>query len=76
VLIRWMQMAGALSLCACLVSMAAVLAAETAVALHVFQLALVLMGASLVALIGEIALSGGALRVLLMEVHEDPEENR
>jgi hypothetical protein len=75
-LIRWMQMLGACSLCACLASMGAVLAQNPVVALSAFKVALGLMGFSLVALLGEIALSGGALRVLLEEVREEETPDR
>ncbi len=71
VLIRWMQVLGALSLLLCVVSMVAVVWSWQRVAVASFVAALLLMGASLTALLVEISLSGGALSILLREVESD-----
>ena len=65
VLIRWMQLLGALSLLLCVISMVAVMFHITMVDLACFIAALILMGASLVCLFLEIWASGGALQILL-----------
>ena len=70
-LIRWMQLLGAGSLIVCVVAMVAILAASDAVGLVAFVAALALMGASLVTLLVEIAMSGGALRVMLTSMGEE-----
>ncbi|MEM0969461.1 MAG: DUF2721 domain-containing protein [Verrucomicrobiota bacterium] len=73
-LIRWMQLAGALSLVFCVCSMLVVLSAEGGwLSIWLFGAALVAMGISLVALLAEISLSGGALRILLNEVESGAE---
>jgi hypothetical protein len=71
VLIRWMQLLGATSLLLCVLSMVAIIWNHHSVALIAFAAALILMTLSLAALIVEIFLSGGALRILLNEVEED-----
>ncbi|MEM1442423.1 MAG: DUF2721 domain-containing protein [Verrucomicrobiota bacterium] len=71
VLIRWMQLFGAVSLLFCVISMVAVLWEETPIGLVSFISALVLMGASLVCLTLEIWCSGGALHILLKRVEEE-----
>jgi len=65
VLIRWMQLLGALSLLACVVAMVSVMFGAQGVAVPSFIGALALMGGSLVCVVVEIWISGGALRVLL-----------
>ncbi len=72
-LIRWMQWLGAVSLLLCVLSMLGVLRDSMPVAVGTFGLGLVLMAFSLGALIVEISLSGGALRILLEEVEKGPD---
>lgn len=67
-LIRWMQMLGAISLLLCVGSMIAVLTGAGGIAVVCFWLALVLMGASLLTLVVEIYVSGGALAILLAQM--------
>ncbi len=68
ILIRAMQLLGAISLLLCVVSMVAVIAALQAVAIPAFTAALLLMGGSLACLCYEVWISGGALRILLEAV--------
>ena len=70
-LIRWIQLLGAISLFCCVTSMVSILGSVPGVGVAMFAIALVFMGLSLAGLIVEIALSGGALRVLLEEVGAD-----
>lgn len=70
-LIRWIQLLGAVSLFFCVVSMVAILGHAPGLGLGAFAIALGLMGVSLAGLIVEIAISGGALRVMLEEVGAD-----
>jgi hypothetical protein len=70
-LIRWIQLLGAISLFCCVTSMVAILGKAPGAGLAAFAIALGFMGFSLAGLIVEIALSGGALRVLLEEVGAD-----
>ncbi|MEM7696786.1 MAG: DUF2721 domain-containing protein [Verrucomicrobiota bacterium] len=65
VLIRWMQLFGAASLLFCVTAMVAVMFERQWVASGTFIAALVLMGLSLLFLLSEIYVSGGALRILL-----------
>jgi len=67
-LIRWIQLLGAVSLFCSVISMAAIFWNSPNLGLTAFAIALVLMGLSLAGLIVEIAMSGGALRVMLEEV--------
>lgn len=67
-LIRWMQFLGAVSLFLCVVSMVTVIVGLPAPAVVCFGLALLLMGASLVCLMIEVWISGGALKILLATV--------
>lgn len=67
-LIRAMQMCGAVSLLCCVVAMLGVLGERNWVAVGSFLVALALMALSLVCLIYEIWISGGALRILLNAV--------
>jgi len=71
VLIRWMQLLGALSLFLCVTSMVAVIFEFQAVGVVTFIVALVLMGISIASLILEIWSSGGALQIMLERVEED-----
>ena len=73
-LIRWMQLLGAVSLLLCVVSMIAVLNGAGSLAVTSFWIALVLMGLSLLALVIEIYVSGGALAILLAEIGKDRSE--
>ena len=70
VLIRFMQLLGALSLLLCVVSMVSVMAEAQWLAMPSFAAALFLMGASLASLVWEIWISGGALRILLTAMEE------
>jgi hypothetical protein len=70
VLIRWMQFLGAVSLFLCVVSMVTVIAGWQAWAVPAFCMALALMGLSLLCLMIEIWISGGALRILLRALEE------
>jgi hypothetical protein len=67
-LIRAMQMFGAVSLLLCVVSMLGVLGGLPLVAVASFSLALALMALSLGCLVFEVWISGGALRILLNSV--------
>lgn len=68
ILIRGMQLLGAVSLLLCVVSMVGVIFDSDRVGLISFSFALLLMGASLFCLIWEIWISGGALRIMLSSV--------
>lgn len=70
VLIRWMQVSGAVSLLLCVVSMASMLLDFQVIGVYTFGSALVLMAVSLVALVKEASVSGGALNILLNEAEE------
>jgi len=70
VLIRFMQLVGALSLLLCVVSMVSVMAEAQWLAMPSFAAALFLMGASLASLVWEVWISGGALRILLAAMEE------
>lgn len=70
VLIRVMQLFGALSLFICVVDMLAVIAGIQALAVPAFGVALILMAASLACLCYEVWISGGALRILLSQMEE------
>jgi hypothetical protein len=72
VLIRTMQLFGAVSLFICVGSMLAVIAGQNHVAVVAFLTALILMALSLGCLIREIWISGGALRIMLKAMEEDP----
>ncbi len=69
-LIRTMQVAGAVSLLSCVLSMGALLADLETIGLVFFVSALTLMACSLTALVFEALLSGGALKILLDEAEE------
>lgn len=70
VLIRGMQLLGAMSLLLCVISMVGVMVDAQKVAVPAFSAALLLMGASLACLIWEVWISGGALRILLSAMEE------
>jgi hypothetical protein len=70
VLIRGMQLLGAISLLCCVVSMVAVIGDAQWIAIPAFWVALMLMGFSLTSLVWEIWISGGALRILLAAMEE------
>lgn len=69
-LIRGMQLLGAVSLLLCVVAMMAVMGKLPMLGVAAFATALVLMGASLACLIREIWISGGALRIMLSAVED------
>ncbi len=71
VLIRWMQLLGAISLFLCVSSMVAVIFGFQQTGMITFVVALSLMGVSLAFLVLEIWCSGGALQILLNRVEED-----
>lgn len=66
-LIRWMQVSGALSLLLCVTSMSLMLYEFSKSGTVCFALALGLMAVSLIALVKEASVSGGALNILLNE---------
>ncbi|RYD50182.1 MAG: DUF2721 domain-containing protein [Verrucomicrobiaceae bacterium] len=68
VLIRLMQLFGALSLFLCVVSMLSVTADMQSLGIVTFVIALALMALSLGCLVYEVWISGGALRILLNAV--------
>ena len=70
VLIRMMQMLGAVSLLLCVISMLGVVGDWMKLAIFTFWLALTLMAGSLACLAWEVWISGGALRILLSAVEE------
>jgi len=70
-LIRWMQLLGALSLLLCMISMLGVLLQMNTFSLWGFFAAVILMAGSLVALVREVLISGGALNILLAKVEEN-----
>ncbi len=71
VLIRWMQLLGALSLLLCVISMVAVIFEFHRVGMIAFVIALILMAISIASLVLEIWSSGGALQILLKRVEQD-----
>ena len=71
VLIRWMQLLGAISLFLCVSSMVALIFGYHQIGMIAFVVALSLMGVSLACLVLEIWCSGGALQILLNRVEED-----
>lgn len=64
-LIRWMQILGAVSLLLCVVAMIAMVLESGLLGVWVFFAALFFMAGSLGCLLAEIAMSGGALEILL-----------
>lgn len=73
-LIRWMQLLGAISLLLCVISMIAILKGNQSVANGTFFAAVVMMSLSLASLVVEIAISGGALRILLKQMEDEEEK--
>lgn len=65
ILIRWMQLLGAISLLLCVVSMVAIVSEVPWLDVGAFTLALLLMAGSLACLTKEIVMSGGALEIML-----------
>jgi hypothetical protein len=74
VLIRTMQLFGAMSLFLCVSAMLSVVGGLRILAVGSFLVALALMGISLLCLIYEIWISGGALRILLNAVEDGGRE--
>lgn len=74
VLIRGMQLLGALSLLLCVGAMVAVMVNARDTSVWAFGGALMLMAASLMCLVWEIWISGGALRILLSAVESGEEK--
>ena len=74
VLIRWMQFLGALSLFLCVTAMLTILANWHLVGGISFCAALVLMAGSLLCLIREVSVSGGALEILLQAMEEEDQQ--
>lgn len=70
-LIRWMQILGAVSLLLCVLSMVAIIWDYQRTGFVAFASALLLMAVSLVALVLEVAVSGGALKILLNQVERE-----
>ncbi len=70
VLIRAMQLLGAVSLLLCVIAMLAVITENHRTGLTSFLIALLLMAFSLASLVWEVWISGGALRILLNAVEE------
>ncbi len=69
-LIRWMQMSGALSLLFSVISMISLFLGFTLVGKIAFGTALIVMLISLLALVVESAVSGGALRIMLDQANK------
>lgn len=74
VLIRLMQLFGAMSLFLCVIAMISVAGELQALAICAFTVALLLMALSLGCLIYEVWISGGALRILLNAVEGKDEK--
>lgn len=70
-LIRWMQLLGAISLFFCVISMLAIMRGFQPVAQCCFFAAVALMSLSLAALMIEILISGGALKILLKRMESE-----
>jgi hypothetical protein len=70
ILIRGMQLLGALSLLLCVASMISVIAKVELLALVTFAIALGLMGLSLACLVWEVWISGGALKIMLSAMED------
>lgn len=68
VLIRGMQLLGAVSLLLCVCAMVAVMLNERELGVYAFGAALLLMAASLTCLVWEVWISGGALNIMLSAV--------
>ena len=70
-----MQLLGALSLLLCVISMIAILKEDQGLANSAFFAAVVVMSFSLVSLVVEILISGGALRILLQQMSPPDEKD-
>jgi hypothetical protein len=70
ILIRWMQLLGAVSLFLCVTAMISVIAGAQHLAIPAFTGALLLMAGSLASLCYEVWISGGALRIMLQEMEK------
>ena len=70
ILIRWMQLLGAVSLFLCVISMISIFMGYQALANSTFFSAVVVMSLSLASLVIEVIISGGALRILLKQMEE------
>ncbi len=70
VLIRGMQLLGAMSLLLCVISMVSVIGSQSMLAMTTFATALALMGLSLACLVWEVWISGGALRIMLSAMED------
>ncbi|MDA7517961.1 DUF2721 domain-containing protein [bacterium] len=70
ILIRWMQLLGAVSLFLCVISMISIFMGYQALANGTFFSAVVVMSLSLASLVIEVIISGGALRILLKQMEE------
>jgi len=70
VLIRWMQLLGAVSLFLCVISMISIMLGYQVIARGTFFVAVVVMSLSLASLVLEVIISGGALRILLKQMEE------
>lgn len=70
-LIRWMQMSGALSLLFSVISMISLFLGLTLLGEITFGTALIVMFVSLLALVVESAVSGGALRIMLDQANKE-----
>ncbi len=68
ILIRWMQLLGAVSLFLCVISMISVMLGYQVMANGTFFIAVVVMSLSLASLMVEVIISGGALRILLKQM--------
>ena len=66
-----MQLWGATSLLFCVISMLLLVSELNSFAFLLFSMALLSMGLSLALLVSEIAISGGALRVVLEEIEQN-----
>lgn len=74
-LIRAMQLFGAMSLFLCVIAMLGVIGELHALAICAFLAALALMALSLACLVYEVWISGGALRIMLNAVEGKTEKN-
>ncbi|MGJ8724496.1 MAG: DUF2721 domain-containing protein [Roseibacillus sp.] len=73
ILIRWMQLLGAISLLLCVIAMLTVVAELQTIAITSFTIGLALMAGSLACLTKEIVMSGGALEIMLKAMEGDRE---
>ena len=76
VLIRWMQILGALCLFCSVLSMLAVVLSYNTIALGTFIVALVFMAISLAGLTLEVWISGGALKIMLTSLEMAQNKDR